>query len=307
MLKFLITLIKWAFYLVLFTLLLVWWRYEPAMTLEEKKLKIEDAYQTAKALPATDSCANEQAYRDLLALETKYETEFYTDISKAKIASYGEKCVVQTIMKYSTDGKSARRKEQRNVFLGQLDNTYLSCKSPQITFYTLERSQPLYIVTGDYQDKTYGRRPTNEYKNDELLVRLARSEQSDLLRYETYQQSTVNGAIKDYSYGESKIELEKYSLGYWDLKRDSLKITRLETQEIEQYHSRIGDFTVTAFVSYELECQLLGESISNFADYVENRQGQFAKAKVAKEAREAAQREQQKRANDEAQEERNQI
>ena len=61
-------------------------------SLEEKKIEVDAAFENIKSLPQNDACPNLKAYSELLSLEKKYKSNFYTELSRKKIEFYDDKC-----------------------------------------------------------------------------------------------------------------------------------------------------------------------------------------------------------------------
>ena len=258
---------------------------EKAARKEAEKLEIDTAFEVAKSLPATDACANLKAYQDLIDLEAKYRTSFYSDQSANKLNAYSVPCEEQLLMVQEiTDremldnsiGVSDKKRKVRNQYLSKFANTFLVCKSAKLTDKVTKRSQPLYIITGNFYDTTYARSPSNDYEDYEILIRLAKPEKRDLTYYETFQQSLLDGSISEYRYGTSEVSLEEYGIGSWDLERDSLILKRTESKSVDASHSSIGDFVVDWYITVQYRCSK--ESLSSLPDFLDERQASFSRA-----------------------------
>lgn len=275
----------------------------------EKIADIEAAYKSARALPASDACANRNAYQRVIDLEKEYELEKYGAVSKQKVGAYSAPCDEQSIMKETRDGESARKKKMRNVHMSNFENTILMCRGAEMEIISIDRSQPRWILTGDYYNKDNLIRPDNRYKNDEMILRIARDENAETIKYETYQISTIDGKLKDYSFGERAPALKKYDLGWWDLERDTLRLTRLDSQETMQYSGRedIGNYPVEWNFYVRFRCSKWSEPIPDFPSFIETRQVEFSDGEKKRRRNQELQRAREQEANEQAQREANQI
>lgn len=305
-------LIKIIFYLLLgliglaVVLAAVGYEPEPVVSDAQKEADIEAAYKTAQSLPASDACGNVNAYRKIIDLEQKYELEKYSAFSKQKIEAYSEPCDRQSIMEASSDSRSDRKKKLRDEHMSEFENVALNCRNSNLKFNNIQRSQPRYIITGDYYDSSNLRKPANDYEDDEMILRIAKVDEK-IIKYETYRLSTVNGELVDYSFGESEPKLEQYDLGSWDLERDTLSLSKLDTEETTHNHPRIGDYPVTWYFYVQYECSLMSNPVDGFTSFIRERQNQYS---VANEARERAQelnKALEQKAKEEAQKNSNQI
>ena len=59
---------------------------------EEVKVIIDDTYKEVKVIPASKPCANLEGYKKLKSLESKYKTNFYSNLTDLKIEEYDKKC-----------------------------------------------------------------------------------------------------------------------------------------------------------------------------------------------------------------------
>tara|TARA_Y100000590_G_C15581142_1_gene962356 strand:+ start:328 stop:1128 length:801 start_codon:yes stop_codon:yes gene_type:complete len=62
---------------------------------EELKLKSDEIYNEIRSIPASDPCSNLEGYRKLQSFESRFDTNFYGDLSDKKIKEYDEKCTIK--------------------------------------------------------------------------------------------------------------------------------------------------------------------------------------------------------------------
>ncbi len=75
---------------------------------EEKEAPVHRMFESAKSLPASQACKNRDAYKNLLAMERKLNTDLYQDIALEKEKIYSKRCEE----KKSRELAEARRKAE---------------------------------------------------------------------------------------------------------------------------------------------------------------------------------------------------
>jgi len=304
--KFILTALKWFIYLTIFMFAMIFIFGEKAPTEEEIKNEIDKVYEDARSMPSSDACGNLDKYQELATLEKSNGTSYYTAIYEEKIKDYAVKCDEGSLMKQPFPAEENKLlRIPRNDYLAAFENTYLVCGDSKIVNLRVQRSQPLYIITGDYYDSSgrYAREPTNYYDDDQVIIRIAKNTDKNITYYETYQQSTIDGSVTDYRYGESGVSLEKYDLGRWNLSRDTLLIERHGSKEVTGYHSRIGDFPVNWSFRTQMSCETF--STNNLLQHIKERGEKFnettnlkkKKSEIEKQKKQQIKEEAQRKAN----------
>jgi hypothetical protein len=270
--KFILTALKWFIYLTIFVVAMGTIFGERAPTEEEIKNETDKMYEDARSMPSSDACGNLEKYQELATLEKSNGTSYYTAIYVKKIKDYAAKCDDGRLMKQLfTSEEDKLLRIPRNDYLAAFENTYLACGNSKIVNLSVQRSQPLYILTGNYYDNSgrFSRKPSNTYKDEEVIIRIAKNTDKNITFYETYEQSTIDGSITNYRYGESGVSLKKYEVGLWNLSRDTLLITRIGSQQVAGSHSRIGDFHVEWFFDTQMSCETF--STNNLLQHIKER------------------------------------
>ena len=77
---------------------------------EEVKVIIDDTYKEVKVIPASKPCANLEGYKKLKSLESKYKTNFYSNLTDLKIEEYDKKCS----LKLDEEERERKIREEQN-------------------------------------------------------------------------------------------------------------------------------------------------------------------------------------------------
>lgn len=75
---------------------------------EELKIKSDEIYNKIKIIPSSKPCENLDGYKNLEAHESRYKTNFYSELTSQKIKLYEEECSKKII----ADAKETQRKAE---------------------------------------------------------------------------------------------------------------------------------------------------------------------------------------------------
>ncbi|MDC0588788.1 hypothetical protein OAP17_03430 [Porticoccaceae bacterium] len=265
---------------------------------EEQKAKVDALFEQAQALPSSAVCENYNAYKDLQSLEERDGSSYYTDISSKKIVSYGTKCLQGQVGKpdYYSNDLDRVVMGARNQYLASFESVHLSCTNPKITYSTVTGSEGLWILTGDRYDKKRHRRNFKLKNTDvEMLIRLAKK--ADASEQQIYEVFTINKSgnryldplrsgsnldfLQGYSTGKVSAKVDSYSVGRYDLDRETFTASFYDRQTILDDGRRpmggtIGEFEVEMIHTAEMTCQII--SVADTLKHVETRSSELRDA-----------------------------
>ena len=75
---------------------------------EELKIAVDEIYNQVKTIPSSKPCENLDGYKNLEAYESRYKSNFYSELTSQKIKLYEEECSKKII----ADEKEKQRKAE---------------------------------------------------------------------------------------------------------------------------------------------------------------------------------------------------
>ena len=88
---------------------------------EELKIAVDEIYNQVKTIPSSKPCENLDGYKNLEAYESRYKTNFYSELTSQKIKLYEEECSKKIIAdEKEKERKAELRKLKKSLNYGKL-------------------------------------------------------------------------------------------------------------------------------------------------------------------------------------------
>tara|TARA_B100000900_G_C20550988_1_gene704738 strand:+ start:106 stop:1014 length:909 start_codon:yes stop_codon:yes gene_type:complete len=244
---------------------------------EKIKKEIDDLYTMAKSLPASDACGNLYAYTELQETESAYETFYYRNIAREKRNFYKPKC------EYQINKSKAQKIFETNYSLGE--NLFLMCDptTEKITSKRQQRSQPAWIVTGDYygypvSESRMGWSPSDWVSEaTKIFIHLSKTKDSEEFQKYQYFVMLENGIIWNLKrtgitngriFSKPSYYALQGSKDNFEINRETLNLQAHGTASRSAYHSSIGDFKTEANWYSSTKCNINSSSDDNWLENI---------------------------------------
>ena len=214
--------------------------------------------QSAQSLQEGDSCKKANLLNEIKENENKFAYDNFplekrlskNEDFKKELEAEEAKCEFENVSN-SVD-RQLESFLNKNPKLQQLE-----CESPYKVSRGIQRSNPVYIITGDATSEEY-HRSYNPYKDSYFYIFFTPNDKE-------YSDSMIVSISK--SNGNTKIEkgvasiknAEFYKIQDWNLKRDTLEINSYRSSD-KDWSWRGQDFTVTSRFELFSSCELTTEN-----------------------------------------------